>query len=139
MGPQNYNFYFYHQPYNFSSLPIPAQVAPVIPAFPEISKQEREKSQQRRKKSHRKERESARKNSESNIINQLYSHLTNTLRSERIVEKIISKLGLPALEKCRKTFYSVVRLINFRRGRKYVNKESILAFYQPEGCVEQFG
>ena len=26
-------------------------------------------------------------------------------------------------------FYNIVRLINYRRGRKYVNKDNILAYY----------
>lgn len=136
---QNYNFYFYHPPYNFSSLPTPTQSGSFAPVFQEISRQAREKSQQRRKRNLRKERESARKNSESNIINQLFSHLTNADRSEKIVERIISKLGLSSVGNSKKTFYCVARLINLRRGRKYVNKESILAFYQPSGCIEQFG
>lgn len=34
-------------------------------------------------------------------------------------------------------FYNIVRLINYRRGRKYVNKDNILAYYTPARFLQQ--
>jgi hypothetical protein len=51
-----------------------------------------------------------------------------------VVEKIVGHLGRsPAdSEKIKAIFYNIVRLINFRRGRKYVNRNTIKGYFTEE-------
>ena len=37
-------------------------------------------------------------------------------------------------EKIKHIFYNIVRLINYKRGRKYVNRQTIRNYYTPEEC-----
>lgn len=41
------------------------------------------------------------------------------------------------MEKVKSIFYNIVRLINYKRGRKYVNKENILSYYTPTQFAKQ--
>ena len=48
-------------------------------------------------------------------------------------------LGRPQAEsqKIKAVFYNIVRLINFRRGRKYVNRKTIRSYFSVEGFLRQ--
>jgi hypothetical protein len=54
------------------------------------------------------------------------------------VERAIRLLGRPQAEseRLRAIFYNIVRLMNLRRGRKYVNRETIKECYSPETFLE---
>ena len=77
---------------------------------------------------------SAKKNSESNLINQFYSFFGSREKSERIVEKccLLQKKTLEEAEKILPLFYTAIRFINAKRGRKYVNAAMLLKFFTPE-------
>jgi uncharacterized membrane protein len=55
-----------------------------------------------------------------------------------LVEKAIVQLrkNIVDLERIKSIFYNIVRLINYKRGRNYVNKENILNYYTPEGFTK---
>jgi len=77
---------------------------------------------------------SAKKNSESNIINQFYSFFGSREKSEKIVERCCKLMGKRPehLEKIFSLFYFSIRLINSKRGRKYVNVAMFLKFFNPD-------
>lgn len=77
---------------------------------------------------------SAKKNSESNLINQFYSFFGSREKSERIVEKccLLQKKTPEESEKILTLFYTAIRFINAKRGRKYVNGAMLLKFFTPE-------
>lgn len=80
-----------------------------------------------------KELQSAKKNSESNLVNQLLGFLSSQERSQPIVDRAIGQLGksLAQVQQLRPIFYNTVRMVNLRRGRKYVNSSSLLACSRP--------
>jgi hypothetical protein len=92
------------------------------------------KQKRRIERSTEKEILSAKKNSESNIINQFYSFFSSREKSERIVEKCALLLGKASaqLESILTTFYSTIRFINAKRGRKYVNVSKFVKFFTEE-------
>jgi hypothetical protein len=99
------------------------------------------KPKRRLEKTVEKEILSAKKNSESNIINQFYSFFSSREKSERVVERIGALLGKSEaeMEKILPLFYSAIRFINAKRGRKYVNVASFLKFFTAEEFGEYLG
>jgi len=74
---------------------------------------------------------SAKKNSESNIINQFYSFFGSREKSERIVARCCNLMSKSneQIEKILPIFYTTIRFINAKRGRKYVNVSLFLKFF----------
>lgn len=54
-------------------------------------------------------------------------------KSEHIINRAIKLLGKPEseVEKVRTLFYNIVRFINRKKGRDYVNKEALAKLYTP--------
>lgn len=119
------------------SLPhaLPPDALPAKPSPPPA------KPKRRVEKTVEKEILSAKKNSESNIINQFYSFFSSREKSERVVERIGTLLGKSGaeMEKILPLFYSAIRFINAKRGRKYVNVASFLRFFSAEEFGEYLG
>lgn len=91
-----------------------------------------------RKQCLEKELESAKKNSESNLVNQLLAFLNNTQVSQKLVNSAIRRVKRKGCseQKIRVIFYNVVRLLNLKRGRKYVNRHTLMQYYTPESFLE---
>ena len=54
-------------------------------------------------------------------------------KSEKLVLRAIALLGRPVeAEKIKSLFYNIVRLASFKRGRSYVNKDTIKSYYTPD-------
>lgn len=77
---------------------------------------------------------SAKKNSESNIINHFFTFFTSKEASLQLVSRAfltLGKIGLD-IEKCLTLFYNVMRTVNLRRGRKYINKAILWSYFSEE-------
>lgn len=81
---------------------------------------------------------SAKKNSESNIINHFFTFFTAKEASSKLVRRAFLTLGKNGLdiERGITLFYNVVRLINLRRGRKYINKAILWSYFSEENLQE---
>ena len=77
---------------------------------------------------------SAKKNSESNIINQFYSFFTHAHKSERVLRRCVRQMDKKDSEAdlILPIFYNAIRLINAKRGRKYVNAALLVKFFSAE-------
>ena len=89
-----------------------------------------------------KEQLSAKKNSESNIINQFYSFLTHRHNSEKLLRWCLKKMGKSEedIDFILPIFYQAIRLINIRRGRKYVNVSMLRKLFTPDrldDCLDE--
>lgn len=78
---------------------------------------------------------SARKNSESNIINHFFSYFCNRECSEYQLRRTVLSLGRPEeqTEKISAVLYNILKVINLKRGRRYINKIILAAYFSQEG------
>ena len=117
-----------------TQLPIPSNNHQTILKQPATTAIHRPISKRKIEKTTEKEQLSAKKNSESNITNQFYSFFTHRHKSEKILHRCLSKMGKTSdeVEASVPLFYHAIRLINIKRGRKYVNTAMLLKLFSPD-------
>ena len=82
---------------------------------------------------------SAKKNSESNIINHFFTYFVLRDCSETVVRRAIRSLGKPEAdtERIMTIVYNIIRVINVKRGRKYINKVILCGYFTEEWLLSE--
>ena len=82
---------------------------------------------------------SAKKNSESNIINHFFTYFVLRECSETVVRRAIDSLGKREVdtERVMTIIYNTIRVINLKRGRKYINKVILCGYFTEDWLLSE--
>jgi hypothetical protein len=92
------------------------------------------------KKNRRNKEPSVKKNSLPNLINQFRSFFENKSASHDILHRAILLLEktVEEIEKIKNLFYRSIRVLNFQKGKTYVNENFVKIMYTAQGIEKNF-